>query len=253
MKIRHPLALAGLVIILSACQVNEDNSATSEMSSPLEPERVSQVLDEPDCQNDNCAQIKVDYLRFSNDALLSTELEQRLFSLAGDTTTLDDFAQSFFGEARDVRAEYPHIAPYNAQLTAKIVADHDDLLVIELGGYIFTGGAHGLPFTRYMVIDQRTRRVVGLDDMLIDGQHQAFNTALAQAHGRWLEDIGQDETFAENWPLSPNDNAAPMNDDMVVKYDVYYIAPYALGQPELHIPYNELEGILEPRYLPSGD
>ena len=47
-----------------------------------------------------------------------------------------------------------------------------------------------------------------------------------------------------------SENVAPLKDALAVKYQVYDLAPYAVGQPVLTIPYADLEGIFRPRYLP---
>lgn len=100
-----------------------------------------------------------------------------------------------------------------------------------------------------MVIDERLGTVVTLDDMLLEGRESAFYEALVRVHERWLLELGQDDAFAANWPLSENRNVAPLEAAWAVRYNVYDIAPYAVGQPEFHIPLDELEGIAKPRYL----
>ena len=41
-----------------------------------------------------------------------------------------------------------------------------------------------------------------------------------------------------------------LRDKVLLKYDVYSIAPYSSGHPELEIPYTELRAIVKPEYLP---
>lgn len=250
--------LSGLALLaLAACQHEQDAPPPERPQAPLTIERVTRTLAEPDCAGDGCARIEADYLRFANDAALSAALERRLLAMGdgiGDgseapATSLEGYAQAFFDEAKEARADYPEAAPYDASLGATVVAAHDDLLVLELDAYLFTGGAHGMPLTQYLVVDQRRRAIVTLDDMLLPGRSEAFDAALARAHRRWLEARGEDQNFAAQWPLSRSDNVAPLDADVVVKYQVYDLGPYAIGQPELHIPYAELEGVFRPRYL----
>ena len=40
-----------------------------------------------------------------------------------------------------------------------------------------------------------------------------------------------------------------LKDSVLLKYDVYSIAPYSSGHPELSIPHDQLEGIVSPEYL----
>jgi hypothetical protein len=72
---------------------------------------------------------------------------------------------------------------------------------------------------------------------------------LTEAHRRWITEAGFDEQFAVDWPLSPSRNIAPLEDRWEVTYNVYEIAPYAVGQPTLTLPLDALAGIAKPRYL----
>jgi hypothetical protein len=103
-----------------------------------------------------------------------------------------------------------------------------------------------------MVIDERERRVVEADEMLLDGQEAAFDALLVQAHQRWIGEMGFDDQFTANWPLSQSHNIAPLENSWEVTYNVYEIAPYAVGQPTLTIPLEALEGVAKPRYLGRG-
>ncbi|WP_238984394.1 RsiV family protein [Billgrantia kenyensis] len=214
---------------------------------------------ESDCPEEQCAEMEVRALHFPDSPELSEALRTRLLAMGqgitdGETEWPRDsweaYAEAFFALAREDRRYAPPHAASQASLEAKVVARHHDLLVIELGSYVYHAGqAHGMPLTEFMVIDERLGSEVTLEDMLLDGQAPAFQEALARAHQRWLRDQELDEAFAASWPFHPSQNVAPLETAWVVKYNVYAITPYALGQPELSIPMAELEGIAKPRYL----
>lgn len=253
--LRWPL-LAAMLPLLSACQPADGEKPAEQLSI----EKINKTMLAPTCDDaEDCSKISLAYLSFPESPELSAELEQSLFAMLEGIGTgeadaaprdLDQLAESFFASAEDDRQTNPDIPPYDASLEAEVVSDHNDLLVVELNGYVFTGGAHGMPLTEYFVVDRRTQQRIGLDDMLIDGQRDAFDAAVAHAHQRWLQEIEQNAEFAQQWPLVETDNVAPMAEDAVVKFNAYDIAPYALGQPELHLPYAALEGIFAERYLP---
>ena len=58
-----------------------------------------------------------------------------------------------------------------------------------------------------------------------------------------------DKEFVAFWQFQPTRNIALLRDRVLLKYDVYSIAPYASGHPELSIPKEQLRGILKPQYL----
>ncbi|HYG46101.1 MAG TPA: RsiV family protein, partial [Bordetella sp.] len=84
----------------------------------------------------------------------------------------------------------------------------------------------------------------------------AFVQALQRAHTAWLaqnEDARRDPAaYNRMWPFQESDNFAFTLEGMVIKYDAYSIAPYSHGEPELLIPYAELQGILRPEFLPAA-
>ena len=255
MACRNVVVIALALATLAGCQAEEAPLQASE----VDHEVVEARFVETDCPAEHCAEVEVSALRFPDSPALSERLRTRLLVMGQGITDGEDdrpadsweaYAQAFFAQAKEVRRFAPVHGASQARLEAKVSARHDDLLVIELDGYVYHAGqAHGMPLTEFMVIDERLGRVVTLDDMLLDGQEAAFQAALARAHERWLQQLEAGDDFAADWPLSESRNVAPFETAWVVRYNVYEIAPYAAGQPELRIPGEELEGIAEPRYL----
>ncbi|MFI0472549.1 RsiV family protein [Halomonas sp. HMF6819] len=249
-------ALVAVTLLLSGCQ--------SYQSAPVEPYAIVTLAQEkqfvaPDCPLDQCPQLRVSALEFPKSEMLSRELRRRLIALApledesastpNVQTTWAGYANAFFDQA-ERQGSTSESGASEALLEADEYGHHNDLLTLELNSYVyFSGQAHGLPATEFMVIDERSGNTVGLSDMLIEGREAAFERLVTEAHQRWLDENEQDATFAANWPLSQSRNVAPLEDRWVVKFNVYEIAPYAVGQPELEIPLEALRGIAKPRYL----
>ncbi len=254
-RYRKGMAGAGLALLLAGCQ----GMGGWQAEDPLRTEPVVASLEEPNCAGDRCATVEADYLRFPDAPALSRTLEQRLFSLASglgedpDVSRAEDlqaFADEIFAASRQGRRDVPGLPGYQADLRAKVVSSQDAVVVVELDGYLFSGGAHGLPLTRYLVIDRETQQPLTLETMLLPGQRPAYVAALQRAHRRWLRSAQASGLSRTQWPFVVSDNAAPLDSGLSVSYQVYDLAPYALGQPELTIPYEELDGVLKPRYLP---
>lgn len=232
-------------------------AASSLGRSPLDEETVMQRFVPKGC-SDQCPVVKVKTLRFDKAPKLTAMLRQDLLGMA----RLEDdkqaqppadfhaFAQQLFHDNAAMRRQNPEIAPYSAQFDAKVISQHDGLLIVRLDTDTFLGGAHGMPVTRYRVIDEGHKEILTLGDMLRPGQHRAFEQKLRAAHARWAKHQPVDMS---NWPFTPSDNAAPLTDAMAVTYQSYAIAPFATGQPTLKIPYDQLGGILKPRFLPKSD
>ena len=248
-----------LGIVLAGCQAEEQALAASELDvAPVEHHFV-----EADCPAERCAEVTVEALHFPDAPALSDDLRHRLLTLgqgfseepvqAQASGSWETYAEAFFQQARAEREFAPVHGANQAVLQASVVERHDDLLIIELNSYVYHAGqAHGLPMTAYMVIDERLGQVVTLEEMLLEGQEAAFQAALFRAHEQWLLEQEADSYFVGFWPPVESRNVAPLAAAWAVTYNVYEIAPYAFGQPTLHIPLSELEGIARPRYLSSS-
>ncbi|KAE8440252.1 RsiV family protein [Vreelandella piezotolerans] len=249
------LSLAG-TLLLGGCLAAD--------KPPREPIALASLAVEkqyvaPSCQAEQCSTVTVSALTFPQSSTLSDALRTRLLTLgmpisdeeaAQPAQSWDEYADRFLAMAAEDNRVAPGHMTSEALLEASVYARHHDLLVIELNSYVYHAGqAHGLPLTDYMVIDEREHRVVEPDEMLIEGQAAAFDALLKEAHRRWITEAGFDEQFAVDWPLSQSRNIAPLEDRWEVTYNVYEIAPYAVGQPTLTLPLDALAGIAKPRYL----
>ena len=251
------LSLVG-ILLLGGCLAAD--------TSPSKPLTLASLAVEkqyvaPDCQGEQCSTVTISALEFPQSPALSEALQTRLLTLgmsiseeaAQPAESWEGYAERFFALAEEDNRTAPGNMTSEALLEATVHARHHDLLVVELNSYVYHAGqAHGLPLTEYMVIDERERRVVEADEMLLDGQEAAFDALLVQAHQRWIGEMGFDDQFTANWPLSQSHNIAPLENSWEVTYNVYEIAPYAVGQPTLTIPLEALEGVAKPRYLGRG-
>lgn len=247
-----PVIIIALAAVWLGAQYASGHTHTS-----LRMQTVTQHFKPEGC-DDQCPTVKVKTLEFNKAPELTRTLRERLLRMTpgkgdGQSAPSADFhayAQQLFQENRKIHRQYPDMAPYSAQFEAKAVSQHDGLLVLRLDAYIFVGGAHGMPLTRYMVIEKRDKRILSLAAMLRPGQQAAFNKVLRAVHARWQRHQSLDASY---WSFTPSDNVAPLRDNLAVTYQAYDIAPYAFGQPTLHIPYGDLRGILKPRFLPDHD
>ncbi|TLX55249.1 DUF3298 domain-containing protein [Stutzerimonas nosocomialis] len=238
------LALSGLVLLLGACQSQAPDTRQPQV-------QVRQVLSEQrpqGCTADNCPLVNVDTLQFADEPALNQLIDARLRAMTRSRPddqippTLDAYRQRFLQEAAPGWASY---------LQAKVREQHGSILVIELSSYLFEGGAHGMPGRGFINYDLEQDRELVLSDLLEPGASTDFWRHAEKAHWRWLEENehARDADFLEHWPFQPTPHVALLNDRILLKYDVYSIAPYSSGHPELEIPLADLKGILRPEYL----
>ena len=232
------LLLGGIAALLGACQhlVFERAPEARQVLSEQRPSG---------CQGDSCPLVNIDTLQFAGEPVLEHLIDERLRRLAVDTPQArlpDSLAEH---QAEFLKNAEPGWASY---LQAKLRERHGDLLVIELSSYRYTGGAHGQPGRGFINYDHRRDRELRLQDVLVPGQEGRFWRVARQAHQRWLAENGHDGEFAARWPFRQTPHIALLADGVLLKYDVYSIAPYSSGHPELFIAREQLAGILKADY-----
>lgn len=242
MSIRQTLFLISLSLLISACQ----------HFGGQPPVEVRQIVSEqrpagcPE-SDERCPLVNIDTQLFATEPALNALIDQRLRKMTVNSpeatlpATLESYQEQFLREAEPGWSSY---------LQAKLREQHGSLLVVELSSYLHTGGAHGMPGRGFINYDRDQDRELKLSDVLLPGKEGAFWRAAAAAHQQWLVENEHDASFSRQWPFVRTGNIALLRNNVLLKYDVYSIAPYSSGHPEIEIPYSELNGIIRAEYLP---
>lgn len=244
-------------LLLASCQKHEEVVAPTEpvvQAAPPAPVVVQEFLVlktqtvtweriAPDCRKKDCAKAAASIVQFPDKPDLSSRVQENLLALAeaGNPArgeNLQAFADSFLKKSS---------RRHEAKLNATLLRQQGPLVAIQLGADFYTGGAHGNPSTRYLNYDRHAEKLLVLDDVILDGQRPAFVQAEQEAHKAWMKAKGIDSST--QWPFKENDNFTLDAEGVRIKYNVYAIAPYSEGQPELLIPYTALKGILKPEWM----
>lgn len=235
-------------ISLIPSEIAEQTRKDGLFSQPLQFER-----SKPGCSGD-CPTLKVDSLVFPGLPVLTKLVDHALVTLThiDQTTspryvTIQEYEQHLWNTAgpRD-----------STVLAARIRYANKYITSIELDAWqYFTGAAHGIAATQFLIWDNTTKRVLGIQDILVSGGYPKYEQALATAHAQWKasnpDARDNPVNFDRIWPFQPTENVALTDQGLLVKYNAYDIAPYSSGQPELLIPYASLEGILKPQFMPE--
>lgn len=247
---------------LTACSKHEQPSPATEVETekelappapvivdsflPLSAEPVTMLKYATKCKKGQCAEVRIDSLRFPANSALTALIEQSLVGQTGDLineggSSYESYIKSYLADA---------VKNGEASLTAKLIRQTGPLVLLRLDTYVYSGGAHGMPGSAFLNFDRRRNKRLSLDDVVRDGKRAALMDKLREVHGAWRQQEGYtDADFLKTWPFVETDNFALMEDGIVFGYAAYEIAPYAAGLPELKIPYVELQDILKPEWL----
>lgn len=257
----RPALLALCVAGLTACASGPSSNitlipdVTDEVSSRdgLFAQQVKWKRSKPGCEGE-CPTLEVNTLVFAGHPELTRLIDHALAMMTG----INDDGPPPYDDISGFEDYYWQVAGSrdSVLLAAKLRYRSKYLTVIELDSWqYFTGAAHGVGATQFLNWDNARKALIPLEQVLTPGSQAQFDAALQRAHAQWLArqpDVQADpDTWNRLWPFQASDNYAFTDQGVVVKYDTYELAPYSYGQPELLIPYSELEGVLRVDYLPS--
>lgn len=150
---------------------------------------------------------------------------------------------------------------FTASRSANIERADSKVLTIVYDDYYYTGGAHGIYFSRGYNFDTETGEKLSLE--MLSNDFEGLKSYLVETMldmAEKSEDISQriDELII---PVEARSEAFAAliregswyfdNDGLCIFSDVYELGSYAAGEIEFHIPYEQLEGKIIDKYIPE--
>ena len=215
-------------------------------------------------ERDNCPEIDIKYLKTNhqwlndianariNHLVVNSQLTEsapieNINNQAKVIAAIDEFAASQFIEMFEGSSW-----AYSLMVTPDYLGHVDDFELFEITSYVFVGGAHGASYSEYLIFDLGNKKQITLEDMLQAGKKPRFKALAYDAYKTWVKTVDPDvSSYEKNWPFTLSDNVTLTDKGIDIRYQHYFIGPYAYGMPTLSIPYSELKGVIKPRFLPK--
>ncbi|WP_321155522.1 RsiV family protein [Psychrobacter sp. LV10R520-6] len=259
------LSKLGNGVLLGAISLSASASTLISSSDYLDYELPKTVQD--NCsEHQNCPEIEVKYLK-TNHHWINDITNKRINNLVVNSkpsesspitvknsgnskvikAAIDEFVASQFSDLPD-----DSVFVYSLMVTPDYLGHVDSFELFEVNSYVFTGGAHGMPYSEYLIFDPSTKKQVRLEDMLQKGKKSDFEALAYDAYKTWVKTVDQDvSSYEKNWPFISNDNVTLTDKGIDIRYQHYSIGPYAYGMPILSIPYDKLRRIIKPHFSPK--
>ncbi len=135
----------------------------------------------------------------------------------------------------------------------KILNADQPLATVVLNSSSYLGGAHGSSAQQYYNFDLEKKKLVLLNDILLDKQRPQLERKAYEAFKQWViasELSTNVQEYEQAWKFKLSENYYLGQQGLILQYAEYEIGPYVVGLPRLTIPYAELQGILKAAYLP---
>ena len=162
------------------------------------------------------------------------------------------YVQSFLALDQELKALSSN-HKISLMIKPKILNADQPLATVVLNSSSYLGGAHGASAQQYYNFDLEKKKLVLLNDILLDKQRPQLERKAYEAFKQWViasELSTNVQEYEQAWKFKLSENYYLGQQGLILQYAEYEIGPYVVGLPRLTIPYAELQGILKAAYLP---
>ena len=163
--------------------------------------------------------------------------------------SISALSEQFILAYRERQRVFPGRWFWTLDRSVSVARDDAGIVTLEMREYVFSGGAHPGESLVYANFDKRTGKRLHLSDIISPDRAADLATAAEAAFrkARNMEPgssfLSHGFTFSDN-VFRLNDNFFPSGDTLLVHFNTYEIAPYAIGPTTLRISLKELGGVV---------
>ena len=161
----------------------------------------------------------------------------------------------FFNDSQKQAKEYNDALPevenkFVANVDFDVKKNSDNILSILIKYYKYAGGAHGYYENVAYNIDIRSGKFLTLSDLFKEDidYKSVINEEIRIQIEELIKSDEQNKGVYEFKSIEDKQKFYIQDDNLVVYFDLYDIAPYAAGIPEFIINVNKIDHILKPEY-----
>ena len=161
------------------------------------------------------------------------------------------FFNDIQSKLKDYNDSFPDIeTKFVANVDFDIKKNSDNILSIMVTYYKYAGGAHGYYENVAYNIDIRNGKFLKLKDLF--KEEVDYKNVINEEIRRQIEELikldEENKGVYEFKSISDNQKFYIQDDNLVIYFDLYEIAPYAAGIPEFIINVDKIDHILKPEY-----
>lgn len=165
-------------------------------------------------------------------------------------TIKKDIMKSYYSveeDAKNYLSNTPkeYIQPYIYNVNFDVKKNSDNMLSILIKYYQFSGGAHGMDENKSYNIYMKDGKFLELKDFFKSNSDykKVINNEIRNQIKNKKDQVYEFKSISDNQKFYIED------DNIVIYFDLYDIAPFAAGIPEFKININQISHILDEKYI----
>lgn len=176
-----------------------------------------------------------------------SKVEQTIESFVTTTT------QVFLESAKE-NADYQSGVPggqFMLESDYSVMKFSESVYDVIFHGYLYTGGAHGMPIIRTFIFDVSTGDRIELSDLFKPGTDFLKTIAVYAEQEIIKRDVSEPDWIKSGTEPKPENyqDYYLTKDGLMIVFPPYQVAAYAAGPQEVLIPFLAIKGILNEQYL----
>ncbi len=238
-----------IILILSACGENEKlvNMAFEQRN-----------YEDKVCEENDCAAVILNYPYFTDEnttaSTLNEYVEQQLVMMinyegASSQQTVKSASQNFFDTFLEFTQNTNFSQSWEIDINARVTFQNDKILTISFDAYSSRGGAHPNTIRQYLNIDKSKSKLLKNTELIQDetGMLQSAEKAFREHH-----EVGEEMSLEDDGRFFLKDDKdffLPLaigleQNELVLYYNSYEIAPYAMGPTVLRFSKNNIKNLV---------
>lgn len=162
-----------------------------------------------------------------------------------DTATLEEGISKFDLEYKNFKADFEESnLVWEATFDGEVMYQSSEIISIAINSYTNTGGAHGNSVITIYNFDSVTGNLFEIHELVND---ISALTEIAESHFKSDVKLEENESLNDYFfgqPFHLPANIGYNEEGIVILYNTYEVASYAMGITEFTIPYEEIESLL---------
>lgn len=162
-----------------------------------------------------------------------------------DTATLEEGISKFDLEYKNFKADFEESnLVWEATFDGEVMYQSSEIISIAINSYTNTGGAHGNSVITIYNFDSVTGNLFEIHELVND---ISALTEIAESHFKSDVKLEENESLDDYFfgqPFHLPANIGYNEEGIVILYNTYEVASYAMGITEFTIPYEEIESLL---------
>ena len=162
-----------------------------------------------------------------------------------------EFLQHNMADALKEAKEY-EMSAYETQMLTEYLGQRENIATFTIFSHNYTGGAHGLYGTDFVLVDLKKKAVIKVEDIFVKSAQDKLKSLLWERYrNQYRNEQGElIEPFMSKDDFYVSENVYFSREGITFVYPPYALGSYAEGEKELPLSFyeNDLKSILTPEF-----